>query len=126
MKQTPESESGMLARTSNSNEINSFLLNRQQRSENVQFVFFFNYRSADCIKNSSVEFFHMKFYHDKRSSEKQEITTFPVADTVDLFTFDSLNVTKCISGHVQSNFDTSSITLLSIFAVYYSDIAFSV
>jgi len=54
MKQTPEStdHSGMLARTSNSNEINSFLLNRQQRSENVQIVFL-NYRSANCIKNRS-------------------------------------------------------------------------
>jgi len=91
----------------------------------VQIVFL-NYRSENCIKNRSVEFFRMKFYHDKRSSVKQEITTFPVADRVDLFTFDSLNVTKCISDHVQSNFDTSSITLLSIFAVYYSDIAFSI
>ena len=100
MKQTQESDSGMLSRTRNSNEINLFLLSRQQRSENVQFVFFFNYRSADCIKNSSVEFFHMKFYHDKRSSEKHEIATFPVADTVDLFTFDTLNATKCISDHV--------------------------
>ena len=26
----------------------------------------------------------MKFYHDKRSAEKQEISTFPVADTVHL------------------------------------------
>jgi len=42
----------------------------------------------------------MKFYHDKRSSEKHEIATFPVADTVDLFTFDTLNATKCISDHV--------------------------
>ena len=89
-------------------------------------IVFLNYRSENCIKNRSVEFFRMKFYHDKRSSVKQEITTFPVADRVDLFTFDSLNVTKCISDHVQSNFDTSSITLLSIFAVYYSDIAFSI
>ena len=65
----------------------------------IFFFYFLNYRIANCIKKRSVEIFIcLKFYHDKRSKEQQEITIYPVADIFPV-RFDSLNVLKCISEH---------------------------
>jgi hypothetical protein len=55
------------------------------------FLCFLNYRTSNYIKKECRNFFCMKFYHDKTSMEKQEIMTFPVADTFDLVGFRSLN-----------------------------------
>jgi hypothetical protein len=44
-----------------------------------------------ALKKVCSNFFCLNFYHEKRSTDKQEITAFPVADEVNLVGFGSLN-----------------------------------